>query len=65
MLQDERGVRPIFVAGRWVTEGTELVVQNPADPRHPAGVTVLAGAAEYEAAVDGAVRAFVDGRDRA
>jgi acyl-CoA reductase-like NAD-dependent aldehyde dehydrogenase len=50
--------RPIFVAGRWVTTDAPLVVNNPADPATPVGATYLAGDAEYEAAVDGAVQAF-------
>lgn len=49
--------RPILVAGRWVASGDVLVVDNPADPAHPAGATYLASEADFEAAAEGAVAA--------
>ena len=49
---------PIFLAGRWVESPDVLVVDNPADPRHPAGTTFNATEAQYEEAVEAAVAAF-------
>jgi glyceraldehyde-3-phosphate dehydrogenase (NADP+) len=49
---------PIFLAGRWVESPDQLVVENPADPSTPAGVTYLATEAQYEEAVEAAVAAF-------
>ena len=49
---------PIYLAGRWVESPDVLVVDNPARPGEPAGATYLATAAQYEEAVEAAVRAF-------
>jgi glyceraldehyde-3-phosphate dehydrogenase (NADP+) len=49
---------PIFLAGRWVDSPDRLVVDNPADPTHPAGSTYNATPEQYEEAVDAAVAAF-------
>jgi acyl-CoA reductase-like NAD-dependent aldehyde dehydrogenase len=49
--------RRIFVAGRWEEGPDVLVVDNPADPGHPAGATYLADERHYEAAVQAAVEA--------
>jgi acyl-CoA reductase-like NAD-dependent aldehyde dehydrogenase len=54
--------RPIFVAGRWVASGEQLVVRNPADEATPAGITYLASEDQYEAAVVGAEQAFAETR---
>lgn len=53
---------PIYVAGRWETSPDVLVVDNPARPGEQAGATYLATAAQYEAAVAGAERAFLETR---
>ncbi|MFI5227051.1 MAG: aldehyde dehydrogenase family protein [Candidatus Limnocylindrales bacterium] len=49
---------PIFLAGRWVESPDTLIVENPADPKSPAGSTYNATEAQYEEAVDAAVAAF-------
>jgi acyl-CoA reductase-like NAD-dependent aldehyde dehydrogenase len=49
---------PIYLAGRWVTSPDVLVVDNPARPGEPAGATYTATEAQYEEAVEAAVRAF-------
>src|SRR4051794_3864254 len=49
---------PIFLAGTWVESDDPLVVANPADPDHPAGATFHATPAQYEQAVEAAVKAF-------
>src|SRR6266571_4105194 len=49
---------PIFLAGRWVDSPDLLVVDNPADPRKPAGATYQATEDQYEEAVQAAVAAF-------
>ena len=49
---------PIFLAGRWVESDDPLEVTNPANPDQPAGATFNASAAQYEEAVQAAVRAF-------
>src|SRR3954468_18269918 len=49
---------PIYLAGRWVESDDVLDVSNPADPDHPAGATFHATEAQYEEAVEAAVRAF-------
>jgi glyceraldehyde-3-phosphate dehydrogenase (NADP+) len=49
---------PIYLAGRWVDSPDRLEVANPADPDSPAGATYNATDAQYEEAVDAAVRAF-------
>jgi acyl-CoA reductase-like NAD-dependent aldehyde dehydrogenase len=49
---------PIFLAGTWVESDDPLVIANPADPDHPAGATFHATEAQYEEAVEAAVRAF-------
>ncbi len=49
---------PIFLAGTWVESDDPLVIANPADPEHPAGATFHATEAQYEEAVEAAVRAF-------
>ncbi len=49
---------PIFLAGRWVESDDPLVIANPADPANPAGATFHATAAQYEEAVEAAVKAF-------
>jgi acyl-CoA reductase-like NAD-dependent aldehyde dehydrogenase len=49
---------PIYLAGRWVESPDILEIANPADPEQPAGVTYTATEAQYEAAVEAAVRAF-------
>jgi acyl-CoA reductase-like NAD-dependent aldehyde dehydrogenase len=61
-LHTDTGSHPIFVAGRWVASGEELVVRNPFDDSTPAGATFLASESQYEAAVEGAVGAFAAGR---
>src|SRR5215510_6229746 len=49
---------PIYLAGRWVESDDVLTVDNPADPDHPAGSTFHASEAQYEEAVEAAVKAF-------
>jgi acyl-CoA reductase-like NAD-dependent aldehyde dehydrogenase len=49
---------PIYLAGRWVESPDVLEIANPADPDQPAGVTYTATEAQYEEAVEAAVRAF-------
>jgi glyceraldehyde-3-phosphate dehydrogenase (NADP+) len=49
---------PIFLAGRWVDSPDMMVIENPADPRRPAGATFSATPEQYEEAVTAAVRAF-------
>src|SRR5512144_3426131 len=49
---------PIFLAGKWVESDDPLVVTNPADADNPAGATFHATAAQYEEAVEAAVKAF-------
>src|SRR5580765_4488751 len=49
---------PIYLAGRWVDSPDRLEVANPADPDSPAGATYNATDAQYEEAVEAAVRAF-------
>jgi acyl-CoA reductase-like NAD-dependent aldehyde dehydrogenase len=49
---------PIFLAGRWVESDDPLVIANPADADHPAGSTFHATAAQYDEAVEAAVKAF-------
>jgi acyl-CoA reductase-like NAD-dependent aldehyde dehydrogenase len=49
---------PIFLAGRWVESDDPLVIANPADPEKPAGATFHATEAQYEEAVEAAVKAF-------
>ncbi len=49
---------PIFLAGTWVESDDPLVIANPADADHPAGSTFHATEAQYEQAVEAAVRAF-------
>jgi acyl-CoA reductase-like NAD-dependent aldehyde dehydrogenase len=48
----------IFLAGRWVDSPDTLVVENPARPGEPAGLTYQATPAQYEEAVEAAVAAF-------
>src|SRR6187399_879498 len=49
---------PIYLAGSWVDSPTLLEIENPARPGEPAGATYLATEAQYEEAVEAAVRAF-------
>ena len=49
---------PIFLAGTWVESDDPLIVANPADPANPAGATFHATEAQYEEAVEAAVKAF-------
>jgi glyceraldehyde-3-phosphate dehydrogenase (NADP+) len=49
---------PIYLAGTWVESDDPLVVTNPADPANPAGSTFHATEAQYEQAVEAAVKAF-------
>ena len=49
---------PIFLAGKWVESDDPLVVSNPADADNPAGATFHASEAQYEEAVEAAVKAF-------
>jgi len=49
---------PIFLAGRWVESDDPLIIANPADPENPAGATFHATEAQYEEAVEAAVKAF-------
>ena len=48
----------IFLAGRWVDSPDILVVENPARPGEPAGLTYQATPEQYEEAVEAAVAAF-------
>ncbi|MBA3851903.1 MAG: aldehyde dehydrogenase family protein, partial [Chloroflexi bacterium] len=49
---------PIFLAGRWVDSPDVLDVVDPARPDEPAGATYNATEAQYEEAVEAALRAF-------
>ncbi len=49
---------PIFLAGTWVESDDPLIIANPADPANPAGSTFHATEAQYEQAVEAAVKAF-------
>jgi acyl-CoA reductase-like NAD-dependent aldehyde dehydrogenase len=49
---------PIYLAGRWVTSGTRLDVEDPARPGELAGSTYLADEAQFEEATASAVVAF-------
>jgi glyceraldehyde-3-phosphate dehydrogenase (NADP+) len=49
---------PIFLAGSWVESDDPLIIANPADPENPAGATFHASEAQYEEAVEAAVKAF-------
>jgi acyl-CoA reductase-like NAD-dependent aldehyde dehydrogenase len=49
---------PIYLAGRWVDSPDPLEIANPADPNTPAGSTYHATPAQYDEAVDAAVKAF-------
>ena len=49
---------PIYVAGKWVDSPDMLVVDNPANPKTPAGATYNATEEQYEEAVTAAVAAF-------
>ena len=49
---------PIFLAGTWVESDDPLIVANPADPANLAGATFHATEAQYEEAVEAAVKAF-------
>ena len=49
---------PIYLAGRWVESDDPLIIENPARPGEPAGSTYLATPAQYDEAVEAAVRAF-------
>jgi glyceraldehyde-3-phosphate dehydrogenase (NADP+) len=49
---------PIFLAGTWVESDDPLIVANPADADNPAGATFHATEAQYEQAVEAAVKAF-------
>jgi acyl-CoA reductase-like NAD-dependent aldehyde dehydrogenase len=53
---------PIYLAGRWVESADVLEVSNPARPDEPAGSTYNASDAQYEQAVEAAVRAFAETR---
>jgi glyceraldehyde-3-phosphate dehydrogenase (NADP+) len=53
-----RTAHPIYLAGRWVESPHILVVDDPARPGQPAGSTFLASEAQYEEAVEAAVRGF-------
>ncbi len=48
----------IFLAGRWVDSPDPMVIENPAHPEAPAGLTYAATPAQYDEAVDAAVAAF-------
>ncbi len=48
----------IFLAGRWVDSPDTLVIENPARPGEPAGLTYQATPEQYEEAVEAAVAAF-------
>ena len=49
---------PIYLAGSWVDSPTLLEIENPARPGELAGATYLATEAQYEQAVEAAVKAF-------
>src|SRR5262245_30698906 len=49
---------PIYLAGRWTDSPDVLVVDNPADPKTPAGATYNATSEQYDEAVNAAVAAF-------
>src|SRR6187401_1914996 len=49
---------PIYLAGSWVDSPDVLEIANPARPGELAGSTYLATEAQYEQAVEAAVRAF-------
>jgi acyl-CoA reductase-like NAD-dependent aldehyde dehydrogenase len=49
---------PIFLAGKWVDSPDALEITNPARPDELAGTTFNATDAQYEEAVQAAVRAF-------
>ena len=49
---------PMYLAGRWADSPDMLVVDNPADPKTPAGATYNATEEQYEEAVTAAVAAF-------
>src|SRR6478609_5309954 len=49
---------PIYLAGSWVDSPDILEIANPARPGELAGSTYLATEAQYEQAVEAAVRAF-------
>jgi acyl-CoA reductase-like NAD-dependent aldehyde dehydrogenase len=53
---------PIYLAGRWVESPEVLQVSNPARADEPAGSTYNASEAQYELAVEAAVRAFAETR---
>ena len=49
---------PIYLAGSWVDSPDILEIDNPARPGELAGSTYLATEAQYERAVEAAVKAF-------
>ena len=49
---------PIYLAGTWVDSPEILEIENPARPGELAGSTYLATEAQYEQAVEAAVKAF-------
>src|SRR6186713_2255759 len=49
---------PIYLAGTWVDSPDVLDIENPARPGELAGATYLATEAQYEQAVEAAVKAF-------
>ena len=49
---------PIYLAGSWVDSPDVLEIENPARPGELAGATYLATEAQYEQAVEAAVKAF-------
>src|SRR6186713_2129304 len=49
---------PIYLAGTWVDSPDVLDIENPARPGELAGSTYLATEAQYEQAVEAAVKAF-------
>src|SRR3954452_21319102 len=49
---------PIYLAGKWVDSPEILEIANPARDGELAGTTYLATEAQYEEAVEAAVRAF-------
>src|SRR5215213_4472466 len=49
---------PIYLAGSWVDSPEILEIENPARPGELAGATYLATEAQYEHAVEAAVKAF-------
>jgi glyceraldehyde-3-phosphate dehydrogenase (NADP+) len=57
-LTDEPEPQPIYLAGRWVTSPERLEIADPAHPGRVAGVTYLATEAQYEEAVEAAIRGF-------